>query len=83
METSSRQQRRSFKQSKTKRHQQRKRGRERLTSCGGTSKETVLRSALEYVSIQGMMKKIPGPLAPPVTKRPSLKITARSYSWTT
>lgn len=30
-----------------------------------------------------MMKNIPGPLAPPVTKRPSLKITARSYSCTT
>lgn len=26
---------------------------------------------------------LPGPLAPPATRRPSLKITARSYSWTT
>ena len=30
-----------------------------------------------------MMKNTPGPLAPPVRRRPSLKITARSYSWTT
>lgn len=33
--------------------------------------------------MQGMMKNIPGPRAPPVTNRPSLNITARSYSWTT
>ena len=30
-----------------------------------------------------MMKKTPGPLAPPVSSRPSLKMTALSYSWTT
>lgn len=54
-----------------------------LTSWGGTSKDTVRRSTLEYVSMQGMMKKIPGPRAPPVTRRPSLKMTALSYSWTT
>ena len=29
------------------------------------------------------MKKTPGPLAPPVSSRPSLKMTALSYSWTT
>merc|ERR550517_714981 len=29
------------------------------------------------------MKKIPGPLAPPLTRRPSRKITALSYSCTT
>ena len=28
-------------------------------------------------------KSTPGPLAPPESKRPSRKITARSYSWTT
>jgi hypothetical protein len=27
------------------------------------------------------MKKTPGPRAPPVSSRPSLKMTARSYSW--
>ena len=27
------------------------------------------------------MKKTPGPLAPPVTSLPSLKMTALSYSW--
>ena len=35
------------------------------------------------LSIQGTMKKIPGPLAPPFLKRPSRKITALSYSFTT
>ena len=30
-----------------------------------------------------MMKKTPGPLAPPDSSRPSLKMTALSYSWTT
>ena len=30
-----------------------------------------------------MTKKTPGPLAPPVTSLPSLKMTALSYSWTT
>ena len=42
----------------------------RLTSCGGTSKETVLRSTFLYSSIQGRMKNSPGPLAPPDTSRP-------------
>ena len=50
---------------------------------GGTSKETVLRSTLQYVSIQGMMKKIPGPFDPPFASLPSLKMTALSYSCTT
>ena len=54
-----------------------------FTSCGGTSKETVRRSTLRYVSIQGTMKKIPGPRAPPLSKRPKRKMTARSYSCTT
>ena len=30
-----------------------------------------------------MTKKTPGPRAPPVSSRPSLKMTALSYSWTT
>ena len=33
--------------------------------------------------MQGIIKNIPGPLLPPRTNRPSLNITARSYSWTT
>ena len=33
------------------------------------------------MSTQGMMKKTPGPRAPPDSNRPSLKITALSYSW--
>ena len=33
--------------------------------------------------MQGMTKKTPGPLALPVSILPSLKTTARSYSWTT
>ena len=33
--------------------------------------------------MQGMTKKTPGPEAPPVSSRPSLKMTALSYSWTT
>ena len=51
-----------------------------FTSCGGTSNETVRRSTFRYVSIHGMMKNIPGPLAPPFRRRPSRKITERSYS---
>jgi len=30
-----------------------------LTSCGGTSKDTVLRSTFVYESVHGMMKKSP------------------------
>lgn len=55
----------------------------KLTSCGGTSNETVLRSMMQNVSMQGMMKKIPGPLAPPFSRRPRRNITTLSYSWTT
>ena len=51
-----------------------------ITSCGGTSNETVLRSTFRYVSMQGIMKKIPGPFAPPFRRRPRRKITDRSYS---
>ena len=50
-------------------------------SWGGTSNETVLRSTTEMVSMQGMMKKRPGPTAPPFFTRPNRKITARWYSW--
>lgn len=32
---------------------------QRHTSCGGTSKETVLRSTFEYSSIHGITKNIP------------------------
>ena len=32
--------------------------------------------------MHGKMKKRPGPEAPPCLRRPSLNITARSYSWT-
>ena len=54
-----------------------------LASCGGTSKETVLRSTHLYVSMQGITVKIPGPLEPPLRSRPKRKITALSYSVTT
>lgn len=54
-----------------------------LTSCGGTSNETVLRSTLAYTSIHGNTKNMPGPLAPPALSRPKRNITARSYSCTT
>lgn len=42
----------------------------------------VLRSTVCMVSIQGRIKKRPGPLAPPGNIRPSLRMTARSYSLT-
>src|SRR5215213_7629066 len=53
-----------------------------ITSCGGTSMVTVLRSILTILSTKGSSRKSPGPLGPPWT-RPSLKITPRSYSFTT
>ena len=37
-------------------------------------------SIFSYTSTQGMTKKTPGPRAPPVSSRPSLKMTALSYS---
>ena len=68
-------------------------------SCGGTSKDTVLRSTTLQSSMQGMIKKRPGPTAPPFIwcniknnkngweitflTLPRRKITARSYSWIT
>ena len=54
-----------------------------FTSCGGTSNETVLKSTFLYESMHGIMKKRPGPLAPPDLSRPNRKTTALSYSWTT
>src|SRR5215211_6426604 len=53
-----------------------------ITSWGGTSMVTVLRSILTILSTIGRRMKSPGPLGPPCT-RPSLKITPRSYSFTT
>ena len=40
-------------------------------------------SIFSYESTQGMMKKTPGPLAPPDKSLPSRKMTDLSYSWTT
>ena len=33
--------------------------------------------------MHGMMKKMPGPLAPPLRRRPNRNMTDLSYSWTT
>ena len=38
-------------------------------------------SIFSYTSTQGITKKTPGPLAPPVSSLPSRKMTALSYSW--
>src|SRR5215204_1159726 len=53
-----------------------------MTSCGGTSMVTVLRSILTILSTIGRRMKSPGPFGPPCTL-PSLKMTPRSYSLTT
>src|SRR5215204_5421388 len=53
-----------------------------MTSWGGTSMVTVLRSILTILSTSGKSRKSPGPLGPPWT-RPSRKMTPRSYSLTT
>src|ERR671911_2127018 len=53
-----------------------------MTSWGGTSMVTVLRSILTILSISGRRMKSPGPFGPPWT-RPRRKITPRSYSLTT
>src|SRR5215203_5045418 len=53
-----------------------------MTSWGGTSMVTVLRSILTILSINGRRMKSPGPFGPPWT-RPRRKITPRSYSLTT
>src|SRR5918997_2214501 len=52
-----------------------------MTSCGGTSMVTVLKSILTILSTNGRRIKSPGPLGPPCT-RPRRKITPRSYSLT-
>src|ERR687893_1102947 len=52
-----------------------------ITSWGGTSMVTVLRSILTMLSMNGSRMKSPGPLGPPCT-RPRRKITPRSYSVT-
>src|SRR4051794_28318878 len=52
-----------------------------MTSWGGTSIVTVLRSILTILSMIGRRTKSPGPLGPPWT-RPRRKMTPRSYSLT-
>src|ERR671916_571825 len=52
-----------------------------ITSWGGTSMVTVLRSILTILSTNGRRTKSPGPFGPPCT-RPRRKITPRSYSLT-
>src|SRR5215210_323327 len=52
-----------------------------MTSWGGTSMVTVLKSTLTILSTIGIRIKSPGPLGPPWT-RPSLKMTPLSYSLT-
>src|SRR4028118_466413 len=53
-----------------------------MTSWGGTSMVTVLRSILTILSKNGSSTKSPGPLGPPCT-RPRRNMTPRSYSLTT
>src|SRR4028119_102215 len=53
-----------------------------MTSCGGTSMVTVLKSILTILSTNGRRMNSPGPFGPPCT-RPRRKITPRSYSLTT
>src|SRR5215216_1373081 len=53
-----------------------------MTSWGGTSMVTVLKSILTILSTSGNNKKSPGPFGPPWTL-PRRKITPRSYSLTT
>ena len=52
-----------------------------IMSCGGTSSVTTCRLTLTARSIGAKTKTTPGPLVSGST-RPSLKITARSYSFT-
>ena len=53
------------------------------TSWGGTSNVTVLRSTTLMVSMQGAMKKSPGPTGPLFVSFPRRNRTALSNSWTT
>src|SRR4030042_3771913 len=50
-----------------------------MTSCGGTSMVTVLRSTLIILSTNGIIRNIPGPLVP--FNLPNLNITPLSYSF--
>src|SRR6186997_1020383 len=50
-----------------------------ITSCGGTFRVTVRRSTRTILSMIGMSRKMPGPLGGDF-RRPSRKITPRSYS---
>src|SRR4030066_2192420 len=49
-----------------------------ITSCGGTSMVTVLKSTLTILSTKGIIKMIPGPLV--AFNLPNLNITPLSYS---
>ena len=51
-----------------------------ITACDATGAAMICRFVFTILSKIGMMKKMPGPLAP--MERPSRKITARSYSCT-
>src|SRR3954447_7210090 len=50
-----------------------------MTSCGGTFSVTVRRSTFTILSTTGMSRKRPGPFGGDL-RRPSRKITPRSYS---
>src|SRR5947209_11291172 len=52
-----------------------------ITSCGGTVRVTIRKSTLIIRVTIGGTEKTPGPLAP--CKRPRMKITPRSYCYTT
>jgi hypothetical protein len=49
------------------------------TSWGGTLKTWTFMSTISTMSIQGIMKKTPGPLALPDKSKPSRILTALSY----
>src|SRR5579884_1420640 len=51
-----------------------------ITSCGGTGRVTIRRSTLIMRVTNGGTRKMPGPFAP--CRRPSTKITPRSYCCT-
>src|SRR5215213_7869822 len=53
-----------------------------MTSWGGTSMVTILKSTLTILSTPGSRMNSPGPLGPPLT-RPTRKMTPLSYSLTT
>src|SRR5215212_2284361 len=53
-----------------------------MTSWGGTSMVTILKSTFTILSMNGRRMNSPGPLGPPLT-RPTRKMTPLSYSLTT